>query len=368
MIRDWRLRKKIAFGAAGLLLFNAVIGISLSRQVARQLRTTLPPGSTVGDVRWSPPFGVVLDKLSIPDSTKNNPFLLQADRVVLQIPWWGLLVRPIPARVTAFRPYLKIGPGNLGQLMGDMEADPDDWILSPFLGAGQKNAASGENPILGKIPFVPFEIKVINGRVEAIDREIRAEAPVFTADHVELSLELTAAMIEPTIQLVSKGDFVTESGELIGNQEVDIRCRPLKKAMEGSFRLRHERLQDFRNLYQYAPRPIFMEGGIADFTMQFALTGGDHLKLTARTLVQNLDLVGKVGEVSWAEIMHAIEEENRIYEWTVTVEGDLSNPAFNPHDNVLDEVEWKMKEKAASRGLKIPDQMFFYADTPGVDE
>ena len=138
--------------------------------------------------------------------------------------------------------------------------------------------------------------------------------------------------------------------------------------MEGSFRLRHERLQDFRNLYQYAPRPIFMEGGIADFTMQFAMTGGAHLKLTARTLVQNLDLVGKVGEVSWAEIMHAVEEENRIYEWTVTVEGDLSDPAFNPHDNVLDEVEWKMKEKAASRGLKIPDQMFFYADTPGVDE
>lgn len=370
MIRAWGLRKKIAFGVVGLLLLNTVGGLFLSRQVARQFKTTLPPGSTVDSVSWSPPFGVMLDKLSIPDSTQMNPFLLQADRVVLQIPWWGLLLRPIPARVTMVRPHLKIGPGNMGLLLGDMEsaADPDNWILTPFLGVERKEAASDEGPILGKIPFIPFGIKVINGRVEAIDREIRVEAPVFIADHVVLSLELTTAMIEPTIHLVSRGDFVTESGELIGKQEVELRCQPQKKGMEGSFRLRHERLQDFKNLYQYAPRPIFMEGGIADFTMRFALTGGVHLALTAHTRVQNLDLTGKVGEVSWAQILHAVEDENRIYEWTVPVEGDLSDPAFNPHDIVLDEVEWKMKEKAASRGLKIPDQIFFYADTPESEE
>ena len=368
MIRDWSLRKKIISGVAGFLLLNAVMGVLLSRQVARQFKTYLPPGTTVGSVGWSPPFGVILDKLSIPDSTGKNPFLLQANQVTLQIPWWGLLARPFPAKVILVRPHLKIGSENIDLLVGGLEADPHDWVLTSFLGVDRKEAASAEGLVLGKIPFVPFGIKVINGRVDVIEQEIRAEAPVFIADHVNLLLELTTTLIEPTIHLVSKGDFVTESGELIGKQEAELRYQPRTKAIEGSLRLRHERLGNFRNLYQYAPRPIFIEGGIADFSMKFALTGGKHVKMTVHTLVQNLDLTGKVGEVSWADILRAVEDENRIYEWTVPAEGDLDDPAFSPHDHVLREVEWKMKEKAASRGLGIPGQMFFYADTPAADE
>lgn len=373
MIRDWMLRKKICFGLGALLLLNAVMGLFLSWQVTRQFKTYLPAGTQVARVGWSPPFGVMLEKLSIPDSTGKNPFLLEADRVTLQIPWWGLLARPIPAKVTFVRPHLKIGSDNIDLLIGGMEADPNDWILTPFLGAGKTGSSANKNvlegsPVLGNVPFLPFGLKVIGGRVDVIEEEIRKDHPVFIADHVDLTLELTAALIEPTIVLSSRGDFVTETGEIIGKQEVEIRCQPRKKGMEGTFHLRHERLQDFKNLYQYAPRPIFMEGGIADFKMEFALTGGSRLKLTARTLVQNLDLDGKVGEVSWADIMHAVEDNDRIYEWTVTTEGDLSDPVFNPHDAVLGEVESKMKEKAASRGLQIPGQMFFYADTPGVDD
>ena len=372
ILRDFSLRKKIAWGIAGLLLLNAVAGLFLSWQVTRQFKTYLPPGTEVAHVGWSPPFGVVLEKLSIPDSTAKNPFLLKAERVTLQIPWWGLLARPIPAKVIFVRPELMVGSENIDLLVGGMEADPNDWILTPFLGADRKGAGKGnamkDSPVLSNVPFIPFGVKVIDGRVDVVEREIRAEEPVFIADHVSLSLEMTAVLVEPTIRLQSKGDFVTGDGRKIGWQEVEIDCQPRKKAMEGKFRLRHERLGDFKNLYQYAPRPVFIRGGIADFTMEFKLTGGDHVALTAHTLVQNLDLDGKVGNVSWADIMHAVEDGNRVYEWTVPTEGNLSDPAFNPHDYVLSQVEWKMKEKAGSRGLKIPGQMFFYADTPGTDE
>ena len=363
------LRKKIICGVAALLVLNGIMGVLLSRQVARQFKTYLPPGTTVASVGWSPPFGVQLKKLSIPDSKGKNSYLLQADRVTLQIPWWGLLARPIPAKVTMVRPHLKIGSDNIDLLIGGMESDPSQWMLAPFLGVDRKEAASAQGPVLGKVPFIPFGISLVNARVDVIEPTIRAGAPVFIADHVNLSLELVAASsFEPAIRLLSKGDFVTESGEHVGFQDVQILCRPRKKEMEGTFRLRHERLQDFKNLYQYAPRPIFIEGGIADFTMQFEVTGGSRLKLTAHTLVQNLDLNGQVGEVAWTQIMHAVEDENRVYEWTVTTEGDLTDPAYNPHDTVLRGVESKMKEKAASRGLQISGQMFFYADTPRPKE
>ena len=356
MMRDWRLRKKIIGVAGCLLLINGIGGIIISRQVARQIRTYLPAGTTIGHVRWSFPFSIVLDRLSVPDSSGKNPFLLRVDRAVLEIPWWGMLARPLPAKVTLTQPHLKIGSDNINLLIGGMEVDPNDWILRPFKGMDRSS-------LFRRVPFIPYGLNVNNARVEVIEEEIRKGHPVFIADHVNLSLELTAILAEPAIRLISHGDFVTESGEKIGFQEVDFRCHPRKKAMEGSIRLRQERLGDFRNLYQYAPRPIFIEGGIADFSIQFALTNGKHLKMTAHTLVQNLDLEGKVGEVSWADIMHAVEDRNRIYEWTVPAEGEMDDPAFNPHDHVLSEVEWKMKEKAASRGLKIPGQMFFYADS-----
>ena len=371
MIRAWRLRKKIIWGMGGLLLLNGMGGIVVSRQVARQIRTSLPAGTTVGAVRRSFPFGIVLDRLSIPDSTKKNPFFLQADRVVFQIPWWGLLARPLPAKVTLVRPHLKIGSENINLLVGGMEANPGDWILSPFRGVDRSPQGQGpadQRPVFQNVPFIPFGLSIIDGRVDVIEQEIRKDHPIFIADHVDLSMELTVVFMEPTIHLVCRGDFVTEDGGKVGFQDVEVNCQPRKKAMEGSFRLRHERLGDFRNLYQYAPRPIFIEGGIADFSMKFKLTDGKHVKMTAHTLVRNLDLSGKVGEVSWADIMHAVEDPDRVYEWTVPAEGDLGDPTFNPHDYVLSEVEWKMKEKAAARGLKIPGQMFFYADTPAADE
>ena len=370
MIRDWRLSRKIAWAVAGLLLLNGIGGVIVSRQMARQIRTTLPAGTTVGHVRWSFPFGIVLDRLSIPDSTGKNPFLLQAEQVVLQIPWWGLLARPLPAKVTLTRPYLKVGSENINLLLGGMGENPNDWILSYLRRVDRSQQGKGspdEGPVFRNVPFIPFGLSIIGGRMDVIEEEIRKGHPVFIADHVDLSLELAAVFLEPVIHLVCHGDFVTESGEKVGFQEVEIRCQPHRKAMEGSMRLRHERLGDFRNLYQYAPRPIFIEGGIADFYIKFALTDGKHLKMTVHTLVQNLDLSGKVGEVSWADIMHAVEDQDRIYEWTVPAEGDLDDPAFSPHDHVLNEVEWKMKEKAAGRGLKIPEQMFFYADAQATD-
>ncbi len=371
MIRGWSLRKKILWGMGGLLLLNGIGGIVVSRQAARQIRTPLPAGTKVGAVRWSFPFGIVLDRLSIPDSTKKNPFLLEADQVVLQIPWWGLLARPLPAKVTLMRPHLKIGSENISLLVGGMEADPNDWILSPFREVDRSprgKGSSAQRPVFRNVPFIPFGLNIINGRVDVIEEEIRKDHPVFIADHVDLSMELTAVFMEPTIHLVCRGDFVVEDGTKVGFQDVEVSCQPRRKMMEGSFRLRHERLGDFRNLYQYAPRPIFIEGGIADFSMKFELTAGKRVKMAVHTLVQNLDLSGKVGEVSWPDIMHAVEDPGRVYEWTVPAEGDLSDPTFNPHDHVLSEVEWKMKEKAASRGLKIPGQMFFYADTPAADE
>ncbi len=361
--------KWVLFFLAVAIPLNIALGSAASFWVMRKLRKGALPGITLGPAHWTFPVGMTVYGVSIPDPNKKEDFLLKVDRVTFQVPWWGILVRPLPVEITLHSPHLRIGSENASSMVGEMASDPEDWFMAPFRGISEGDDKGGTSAgPLGHLPVLPVGLRVLNGRVDVIEPEIRAEAPVFIAGNVNLTLELTAVVIEPAIRLRSHGDFVTPAGEVIGKQEVDIVAKPRKMSMEGSIRLRHERLGDFRNLYQYAPRPVYLEGGIADFLMKFALTDGRHVRMTASTLVQNLDLNGRVGDVSWAEIMHAVEDEGRIYQWEVSTEGNLDDPAFNPHDYILDEVEWKMKEKAASRGVRIPEQMFFYADNPGPEE
>ena len=348
---------------------NIAFGAAASFWVIQKLRNGALPGVKFSSVRWNFPVGVAVYGITIPDPSGLQDFLLRVDRVTLQVPWWGVLVWPMPVRIVFQNPYLKVGSENANALIGEMASDPEDWFKAPFRGISQGGRVDGRvRSFSGILPILPVGIRVLNGRLDAIEPEIRSGLPVFTAANVDLSLELVAAGLEPAIRLRSHGDFVSPDGQVIGKQEVDILAKPRRMGLQGSIRLRHEHLGDFRNLYQYAPRPLYIDGGIADFLLQFTVTDGRHVRMTASTLVQNLDLSGMVQDVSWAAIMHAVEDENRVYRWSVSTEGDLDNPAFNPHDYVLDEVEWKMKEKAASRGLEIPGQMFFYADTPGVDE
>ena len=348
---------------------NVGLGTATSFWMVHKLREGALPGVKLGPAHWSFPIGMTVYGVRLPDPTSKNDFLLQADRVTFQVPLWGVLVRPLPVKIILQNPHLKIGSENINLLIGGMSSDPTDWFMAPFRGISKEGSEGlpSEGP-LSKLPFLPFGLRVSEGRVDVIEPDIRAGQPVFIAGHVNLSMELTSLLFEPTIRLRSQGDFITPSGEVIGKEEVDMTAQPRKLSLEGVLRLRHERLGDFRNIYQYAPRPVFIENGIADFSMRFTLTQGNHVRLTASTLVQNLDLNGMVGDVRWADIMHAVEDEHRIYQWTVSTEGNLDDPAFNPHDYVLSEVEWKMKEKAASRGVEIREQMFFYADSPDAEE
>lgn len=364
--RFWKVAGLVV---GGLALFQMAAGAVVATVALRRMQEVLPEGTRFERATWSWPIGLRLRGLTVPDPAKEFPFLLKVKETVLQVPVWGLLARPLPVRVTLRSPHLMVGSKNIDFLIGQMERQPEDWMLIPFMGLEEegKGQAPEEEPFFRQLPFIPFGVRILDGRADVIEEQIRADQPVFIADHVDLTLGLTGLGAEPVVELRSRGDFVTPEGKRIGGQEVEIRCMPRTRSMEGTMRLRYEQMGDFRNLYQDAPRPVFIEGGISDFSMQFTLRDGRRAKLTASCLVQGLDLNGWVGQVQWSDIMRAVEDENRIYQWTVTSEGDLADPAFNPHDYVLGEVEWRMKEKAAGRGLKIPGQMFFYADTEGEE-
>lgn len=320
---------------------------------------------SIDSVRSVWPLGVRIENLKLADPVGKLEFLIKVPKATFRIPWWGGLVRPIPVQITLESPHLKVSAENVSHLAGEMKVRSQDWFAMPFEGMElQEEPGASSRPIF----FLPIGIRAANGRVDVIDEAIREGQPVFIADRVQLSLGLSAVTGDPTVLLTSRGDFVTLDGKPIGFLDVWIEARPQSRSMRGRMRFRHEQLGDFYHLYQYAPRVVWIEGGIADFRMEFALTNRDQVDFTSACLVQNLDLKGEVeGGVSWADIMHAIEDEERKYQWEVHISGTLGDPAFDPHDYVLSVVEWDMKERAAARGIRVPGQMFFYADTPEAD-
>ncbi len=361
-----RLFKRLVLILAGLfclyLAAGQIIGPWAVRSYVRRRAADRVKFDSVRSV-W--PLGVAIENLRVADPAGELDFLLKVPKATFRVPWWGGLVRPIPVQITLDSPHMKVSGENVTHLAGGMKVRSQEWFAMPF-----EEMETEEKPGEPERPsfFLPIGIQAANGRVDVIDEAIRKGQPVFIADRVQLSLGLTAVTGDPIVRLTSRGDFVTLEGKPIGFLDVWIEARPASRSMQGRMRFRHEQLGDFYNLYLYAPRPVFIEGGIADFRMAFTLTNGDQVDFTAGCLVQNLDLNGKVeGGVSWADIMHAVEDEERKYEWEVRVGGTLGDPAFDPHDYVLSVVELDMKERAAARGIRVPGQMFFYADTPEAE-
>lgn len=354
--------KWLALTAGVLLLLVLGTGPWVVPRLIRGMMENSPIPMTAASIRSGFPFGVVIEDLTVADPSGVNPFLLKVERLTAQAPWWGLFIRPLPLKLTLERPHLLVHSENAADLIDLMTVHPSmNWLFLPG-GGLEENQILEQGRVVFRLPAAPLELKVQRGRLEAIEPQLREEAPLFIADHLELSVGVSGFLLNPTLGFSGYGVFVTEAGEPIGSQHIRFSARPLTSSMDGFIRLRHERLEDFRNLYAYAPSPIYIEGGLADFSAHFEVTGGNRLKFIARTLVQNLDLDGYVGEVHWGDIMHAVEDENRRYEWVVPVEGKMDDPDWNPHDYVLREVEYKMKERAAARGLRIEEPLFFYSD------
>jgi len=355
--RFWK--RSLFVVAVGLLLTVGVGNWMVSRMVVR-LQEALPFSSSTGSVSWKFPFGVTIRDLNIPDPKGIRPFFFKAKTVEMRVPWWGLLIRPLPVKLALDSPHLVVGSDNAAALIGSVSVHPLEWLYIPSTGLLGVSTEEGKEPV--PPPIAPLEIRVKNGRVDVIEPELRADAPLFMLDHVEMTMGLANLLKDPTLQLRSYGYFVTQEREIIGVHQISLNAQPLKKYLDGFIRLRHEQLEDFRDLYAHSPSPIYINGGMTDFVTHFKVTEGRHLKFTARCLVQGLDLDAMVGPVSFAEIMHAVEDDRRRYEWTVEVEGNLDEPGWDPHDYLLSEVEYQMKELAASRGVRIPVRMFFYSD------
>lgn len=354
-----------------IALIHAGMNFWAAPRLMNSLKAQLPFQVEAARVGWAWPIGICMEGVRVPDPAKEQPFIVEIKRLVVRLPVWAVFSRPLPISLEADSPHFKLTSHNVGLISSYVRLSRTDWLevstdeLSEEEEGSPPAPQRTNNPIP---PILPIEIKFKEGVLEALDENIQSGKPIFILRHLNVNTSIEPTLPHLTVRVKGTGFFETEKGERIGLFDSDLFTRMQEGTMKGFLRLRHERLGDFRNLYTYAPRPILIEGGIADTTIEFEVQNHNHLRMIARCTVQNLDMTGQVGDVSWAQIMRAVEDDQRRYSWQFTVDGNVQDPKFDPHDRVLSEVEWKMKEEASLKGLKIKDQMFFYADTPSSSE
>ena len=342
------------------------IGRTMEGWMAQQVRAAFPSPATVGSTSWRFPATMVIEKIQVPappGSVHEVP-LVEAEAMVLKVPWWGILLRPAPAEVILRNPHVRIESGAAESL--------NEQIYQRLLKAGLIQAPSVEGLEEFEEEEEPLRLALISlrvtgGRLDFTDLQIAPDRPVLSIAGLELTAKLEGGLVSPTLVLQADGAFADPAtGERIGIVKTETRTQLLRGDMDGFLKLWHGRLSNFRKVYFYAPQPFFFEGGAGGPEITWRLRNRNDVWVSMRCLGENLRIEGMVGDVPWDTILKVLSDARGTLDYTVGAEGRLDDPQFNIHDRLLSELDWLIKERCAAAGVRIVPRIFFGLE--GVEE
>ncbi len=294
--------------------------------------------------------------------------LLEVERVILQVPLWGIFFRPIPVVATFQGPSLHLDTGNIDPV-GDLilkrlglsplgKKEAPLTRDSPGLAAGAARNLKEETAQRSRPPVALVDLTIREGQVEVIDRKVRPDQPVITAAHLTLKGGLLQLLGSPIIQVQVDSRLVKPAGEPVGFVTIESRVEPAFNRFEGRLQFWHDDLSELRRLYYYAPQPFFFEAGKGGPIVEWKVSGNECWA-SIRCLAEGLKVEGMVGQVPWNSILEALEDAQGKIDVAVEARGRLDDPHFDLHNRILSELDWAVKERCAARGLAVPTRIFF---------
>ncbi len=359
-----RLFRKVLAGLLALALLSGIASVLLLPGWIRGRLARLAVPVQSDSARWAWPIGVELRGVVVPHpEDPERPRLLQAERILLRIPWWGLFLRPIPVKLELDRPHVILdvlyGDALLARVqflpMGptwEQEADQGQPA-----GGGQAGAVNWE-AVLRRLPFVPYGLRIQRGRLDLLGEERKIEKPVFVLEKIAARVELASAVPTPMVEGSLKGTFVTPQGESVGFIDAETRAKAGLAWMQGRLQVWYGRLEHFRDIYGGAPEPLSFEGGAGGPVIEWSVNEGD-VELSIRCLAKNLRMGGTTSGVPWQSVLSALEHEEGRIDLKVSTRANLEEPDLDLHNRLLSELDWAIRERAAAAGIRLPGRVFF---------
>ena len=353
-----RLRLILGGVAGLLLLFVLFTAWRLPVLLTEQLTQNLP--LTVAEpAHWTGFLQVTVGGVEMPhpDGGRRPP-VIKIKSATVRVPAWALVLRPMPVELELEAPRVtldaQLGDTLLQQVdfmpMGDAWQTPEE---------GRKAAEKFSHIDARVFPVVPVGLKIREGRMEVTDSKVKLKGPLYAIDHLKLDLWMSSPMQYPSVHLDMTAQFVTEEGKKIGSISAGCRAGATLKQMDGELEIWHDRLSDFRGVYQGAPEPFTFDAGSGGPVIRWEYKEG-LLKASMRSRLQDLKIGGMIGgQVPWQKLVDALTDPSGKIDITVTTEGVWGEPGFDVHSRLLSELDWAMKERAAAKGVKIPGRNFY---------
>ena len=308
---------------------------------------------------WSGFLQVTVNGIEMPHPNGGGrPPVVSIRSATVKVPGWGVLIRPTPVELSLDSPRVTLD-AELGEnLLSQVDFIPmgSNWQTEE---EGQQAARKFSRIDPSAFPVVPVALKIREGRMEVTDAQVRPDGPLYIIDHLRVDLGMTSPLQYPSIHFNAQAQFVTPQGEKIGSISAHAQAGATLKRMEGEVEIWHDRLADFRGIYQDSPEPFTFEGGAGGPVIRWEYKEG-WLKAGMRCHTKNLKVGGAIGgEVPWQRVLDALADRNGEIDLAVSTEGLWGEPGFDIHSRLLSELDWAMKERAAARGVRVSGRIFY---------
>jgi len=355
------LRRKLALLLAALSCLAAAWGLirwwTLAGWLSRELADQVPFPLYVQGVERVRPLSVRFDRVRVPHpSGESHPDVLTIRSLTLTLPWWGLWMRPTPVAMEMEAPRVVLDADLADLLLRQVNFLPmgEQW-QSP---EEQRTFRQFQGAALLSIRLVPMGLKIRRGHLELEDPQVRPDGPLYTVGDFQLDLWMTSPWEYPSIHLKANGNFLKPDGKPVGSLTMETGAGAALQRMHGALDIWYQELADFRTVYQDAPQPFTFEGGAGGPVIEWRIEG-ERVKVSMRCRAEGLEIGGTIGEVPWQAVLDALADPAGKIDLTVRAEGSLKDPGFSPHDRLLSELDWAMREGAAAKGVRVPGRIFY---------
>lgn len=205
---------------------------------------------------------------------------------------------------------------------------------------------------------IPTRLVVTDGRFDLLDPLLQADGVVLAIRSLAVQFDLDLLGQRPVVPLIIAGDFVNAAEQPVGGLRFDIQFSRVERQATGTVRFEHRALADLNPYVAGRSAYRIVEGdGTADIRGRITAAQEFWCEITmvVRTLV--VDGEEPVLGMPPQELLKHLQDSDGAIRLTIEVQGRLTDPQFDFHDQLVRQLDRAILTRLAERGVSIPEAL-----------